>query len=103
MTPDIVTGLFQTVAGLLLFRNSYLLWKHKKIRGVSLLPTVFFSIWGIWNLFYYPYLGQMVSFYAGIIVLSANTSWVGMAIYYMLKWKKRRKIADNNLRSMVLD
>jgi len=76
--------------------------KHKKIRGVSLLPTIFFSIWGFWNLFYYPYLGQMISFYAGITVVSANTLWIVLAIYYRLMWKKRCKIAKANLDEVML-
>ncbi len=97
MTPDIVTGLFQLFAGILLFRNSWLLFKHKKIRGVSVLPTIFFLMWGFWNLFYYPYLEQMVSFYAGIIVLTANALWIGLAIFYMIRWKKKCRIAKANL------
>ncbi len=102
MTPDIVTGLFQLFAGMLLFRNSWLLFKHKKIRGVSVLPTIFFLMWGVWNLFYYPYLKQMVSFYAGITVLAANALWIGLAIYYGLVWRRKRKIADANLRKVML-
>jgi len=97
MTPDMINGCFQFFGGVLLFRNSWLLFKHKKVRGVSLLPTIFFSIWGFWNLFYYPYLKQMISFYAGITVVTANTLWIGLAIYYMIKWKRRCKIAKANL------
>jgi len=102
MTPDMINGCFQFFGGVLLFRNSYLLLKHKKIRGVSLLPTIFFSVWGFWNLFYYPYLEQMISFYAGITVVSANTLWIVLAIYYRFKWKKKCRIAKANLDEVML-
>jgi len=102
MTPDMINGCFQFFGGVLLFRNSYLLLKHKKIRGVSMLPAIFFSVWGFWNLFYYPYLGQMISFYAGITVVTANTLWISLALYYRWAWKRRCRIANENLRKVIL-
>ena len=79
---DIVNGAFEASAGLFLFNNVRLLWKHKKISGVSVLSTAVFTAWGYWNLYYYPHLNQMMSFLGGIGVVAANTMWVILAIRY---------------------
>lgn len=85
MTPDIINGLFESLGGLFLAINCFRLYRDKKIAGVSLLPTVFYTTWGLWNLLYYPSLHQYVSFYGGIGVVVANAAWVGMAVYYRCK------------------
>lgn len=88
MTPqDVVTGLFNLSAGLLLFRNCRLLFKAKEVKGVSILTTAVFSVWGFWNLYYYPHLEQAISFIGCILVVIANSLWVGMAIYYTRRKK----------------
>jgi len=43
---------------------------------------VFFTSWGMWNLFYYPHLGQWYSFAGGVFIVSVNTFWLGQIIYY---------------------
>lgn len=88
ITPDMINGGFELCAGLLLWWNVKMILRDKKIRGVSILPTSVFGLWGFWNLYYYPFLGQTLSFWGGIFVVTANTSWVVLAIYYKLKEKK---------------
>jgi len=85
---DLVNGCFETCAGLLLWWNVRIILKHKKLRGVSVVPTAVFGLWGFWNLYYYPFLGQHLSFLGGIFVVAANTTWVVLAIYYILKERK---------------
>jgi len=82
INPDHINASFQAVSALLLITNVVKLYKDKKLSGVNILPTAFFAIWGIWNLFYYPMLNQWYSFIAGLLVVSVNTLWVSMAIYY---------------------
>ena len=85
---DLVNGLFEFCAGILLWWNVRMILRDKKIRGVSILPTFVFGLWGWWNLYYYPFLGQTLSFWGGIFVVTANTTWVALAIHYTLKEKK---------------
>jgi len=54
----------------------------KQVKGVSWVHASFFSVWGIWNLYYYPSLGQWNSFLGGIGIVTVNTIWVGLMIYY---------------------
>lgn len=80
--PDLVNGLFELCGGLLLFRNCFVLHRDKMVRGVSWSVTAFFAAWGYWNLFYYPHLDQWMSFAGGVVIVTANSIWVVMAIYY---------------------
>lgn len=82
MTPDLVNGLFELCGGLLLWTNVRALHKAKRFEGVAIAPTAFFAAWGVWNLFYYPHLGQTLSFVGGLVVVSANIVWVAQMVYY---------------------
>ena len=68
--------------------NVKALYRDKKVRGVKILPSVFFTSWGIWNLYYYPHLGQWLSFAGGLAIVWANLTWVGLALYYSHKEKQ---------------
>lgn len=84
-TPDIVNGAFELLGGGLCWMNVKRLMQQKYISGVYWPVQAFFALWGFWNLFYYPHLGQWVSFAGGIILVVGNTIWVILAIHYMRK------------------
>ena len=85
---DLINGCFELFAGVFCFMNCMRLYKDKKVRGVSVIATMFFTSWGFWNLYYYPSLGQTLSFYGGIFIVTVNTIWVSQMIYYTRKEKK---------------
>lgn len=80
--PDVVNGLFEFFGGAFNWLNVRQLLKDKKLRGVSKLPTVIFTTWGIWNLYYYPFLGQWMSFTGGLVIVGANAVWCYLAWKY---------------------
>jgi hypothetical protein len=80
--PDVINGTFELLGGILLFTNVVQLFKDKQLKGVRIIPTALFMLWGYWNLFYYPNLNQWYSFIGGLVVVAANTVWVILAIYY---------------------
>lgn len=82
--PDLINGLFEFFGGALNWLNVRQLLRDKKLRGVSKIPTALFTLWGFWNLYYYPMLGQWVSLLGGLIIVSANFFWV------VLAWKYRK-------------
>ena len=82
--PDLVNGLFEFFGGALNWLNVRQLLRDKKLRGVSKIPTVLFTAWGFWNLYYYPMLGQWLSFLGGVVIVAANFVWV------LLAWKYRK-------------
>ncbi len=83
-TPDLINGAFEFFGGALNWLNVRQLAKDKQIKGVSLVPTAVFTLWGLWNLYYYPHLSQWMSFAGGLIIVAANAVWVSLA------WKYRK-------------
>jgi len=86
MTNDLINGSFELLSGLLTILNIVKLIKDKQLKGISYIPIVFFTMWGIWNLYYYPSLNQIYSFIGGMIITIVNLVWLMLLIYY--KWKK---------------
>ena len=82
MTPDIFNGLFEIAGGFFIGLSVKQLWRDKMVAGVSWLHAGFFAAWGYWNLYYYPSLDQMWSFWGGVGVVTMNTIWLVQLIYY---------------------
>ncbi|MEK9194422.1 MAG: hypothetical protein AAB884_01280 [Patescibacteria group bacterium] len=80
--PDVVNGSYEILGSVMMFWNCRCLYKDKQVKGVSVLAAAFFTSWSFWNLYYYPSLGQWMSFLGALIFVFVNASWVTMAIYY---------------------
>jgi hypothetical protein len=81
-TNDIINGSLELTSALFCTINIFKLVKDKEIKGVSWLPTFFYMIWGIWNLYYYPSLGQVFSFVGGVFIFAVNIVWLLLLFYY---------------------
>jgi hypothetical protein len=77
-----INGAFEAFAGAMIGLHCRRVWIDKKVRGASIVATLFFTAWGFWNLFYYPNLGQTFSFYGGLVVVAANAVWLTLMWYY---------------------
>lgn len=86
--PDLINSLFEGFAGLMVLNHCRVLHAEKMVRGVSVVSSFFFTVWGVWNVYYYPTLNQPLSFYGGLFVVVANAVYVWMMIFY-------RKCAKN--------
>lgn len=82
---DSINGLFELLASLFILNHCRVLYNQKSVAGVSVISTIFFAAWGIWNTIYYPHLGQMRSFYCGLGVAAANGLWVTLMLHYKRK------------------
>lgn len=80
--PDLVNALFELCGAIVVWISVWKLYQEKEIKGVYWPAWAFFAAWGIWNLFYYPSLDQVLSFYAGIVLVLGNVTWTMMAVYY---------------------
>ena len=80
--PDLVNGSLEFVGGCFLWLNVRAASRDKRFSGVRILPTAFFSLWGLWNLFFYPHLDQWASFAGGVNIVTANMVWVAQMLYY---------------------
>ena len=81
--PDIINGSSELFGAVLLLTNVVRLHRDKFVQGVHWTPTAFFTAWGLWNLFYYPHLGQWFSFVGGLAIVVVNAIWLGQFVYYV--------------------
>lgn len=82
VSPDLINASFEVLAGGILTLNCWRLFKDKVVKGISPISVIFFTSWGVWNLYYYPYLSQPLSFWGGILVVGANGVWIVQMVYY---------------------
>jgi len=82
MSNDIMNALFEFTGGLFLWMNVITLYKDKVTKGIYYPTVVFFFLWGIWNLWYYPSLNQWWSFVGGLWLAMANLVWILLFMYY---------------------
>lgn len=82
MLADATNALLEFSGALFVLGHCRAVWRDKQVKGVSIISTVFFLLWGIWNLYYYPSLGQWFSLVGGIFLALANCLWVGLLIRF---------------------
>jgi ABC-type transport system involved in cytochrome c biogenesis permease subunit len=82
MIGDLINGTFESLGSIFILFSIIKLHKEKQVKGVDYKHIAFFTIWGIWNLYYYPSLNQRLSFIGGILIVIANVVWVSQIIYY---------------------
>ena len=82
MNPDVINAAFEIGATAALSFHVQAIVRAKRVLGVSIVPIVFYQLWGGWNLFYYPALGQSLSFAAGVGVFAMNSVHVCLMLYY---------------------
>lgn len=85
MTPDHINGAFELLGAALLFMDVLALRRDRAIAGVHWGPRFFFMGWGLWNLYYYPQLGQYWSFVGGCLLVMANAMWLVLLATYRVR------------------
>lgn len=85
MTPDIINACFEGLGAFFVAINIRKILIDKIVRGYDWKVMAFFTFWGVWNLYYYPYLGQWFSFAAGVAIAVTNTIYLLLILYYIRK------------------
>lgn len=85
---DLTNSFFEIFGGFFILVSCFKLQKDKKVRGISWIHITYFTLWGFWNLAYYPHLEQWTSFVGGAFIVVANCFWLGLMIYYIRKEKQ---------------
>lgn len=80
--PDLINALFAVLGCIFVLNHCRVLYRDKEVKGVSKLSTAVFFAWGVWNLFYFPHLGQWLSFFGGLAIVLGNCVWLAMMLYY---------------------
>lgn len=88
-TFDLINGGFELCGAYFTWRNFAAYRRDRELAGVYWPTTAFFTVWGLWNLVYYPALGQELSFLGGLALVAGNLAWLA----YVL-WDKLMRKAD---------
>lgn len=91
MTPDQINAALIFIGSLMVFKSCFLVYRDKVVRGVSMLANMYFTGWGMWNVFYFPHLHQFWSFAAEMCICTANILWLFLMLYYKHKEKTRNQ------------
>ena len=79
-TFDLINGSFEAVAALFTLNHCRVLLRDRAVAGVSIASMAFFTLWGVWNLWFYPHLGQTWSFAGGVLLTYSTAAWFGWEI-----------------------
>ena len=83
MTADLFNGCFEAAGAVFLWLNILAILRDGELKGVHWGPTVFFTAWSTFNLWFYPHQGLWFSFLGGCAIAISNTIWL------YLVWKYR--------------
>lgn len=82
MNGDVLNGAFELGGAVLMLFSVRALLRDKMVRGFSPAPMAFITMWGLWNLFYYPSLGQWLSFTGGVALVIMNSVQLALVWRY---------------------
>jgi len=91
ISPDWINGTFEFLGAGFIYLSIRKVLKDKIVHGINWLTVAFFAAWGIWNLYYYPFLDQWWSFSGGIALVIVNIMWIVLLIHYRPRTKQRIK------------
>lgn len=82
---DAINAMFEGGGALFLLLNVRRLLRDRSVKGVSLITTSWWTLWGFWNVYFYSAVQTPASFWAGIAVVIVNALWLGLAVYFARK------------------
>ena len=82
---DLVNAFFEGGMAFAVVPSILVLYKAKMLSGLHWFHIAFPTVWGFWNLYYYPWLGQWASFWAGLSIVTVNIVYLSMLFYY-IRW-----------------
>ena len=90
MNFDVINALFEAFGAYTAWANFFMLRRDQAIKGVYWPVWLFYSVWGMWNVIYYPALGQWFSFFMGLVLLAGNISWTILAARIAARERKTK-------------
>ncbi len=82
--PDLINGTFELFGMIFVLLSVKQLYKDKQFKGSHIMTIGYFTAWGGWNIYFYPHLGQPISFVGALGTTLANVTYTTQIIYY--KW-----------------
>jgi hypothetical protein len=91
LQADVLNALFEVGGGLAICLSIHRLYLDKLVRGVSWPHVAFFTLWGLWNIIFYPIYGAWYSFAGGVFLLTCNIIYTTMLLYYTTQEKNETR------------
>jgi hypothetical protein len=79
---DLTNGFFELGGGVAVWANVRALYHDKRYAGCRLAPMFFFCAFSLWNLWFYPHLGQIASTVGGAFLGLGNLAYVVLMMTY---------------------
>lgn len=98
MGPDLFNGVLQLGGACFVLVSIVKLSRDRLVRGISWLHATYFTLWGFWNLYYYPHLGQWFSLAGGAVLVATNTVWLIQLLYW--SWREGQKRSLDEMRRL---
>jgi hypothetical protein len=95
LLSDMTMGLIQVAGAGFLGVSVLQLFRRKYVGGVSAVTVSFWVAWGLWDLYYWPSLGQWWAFGGAVVVTMMNMLYVGLIVLY--NYRERRLVHGNAL------
>ena len=82
MNLDIINSGLVFIAGAFILISVKKLYKDKIVKGVSWAHVGFFTLYGLWHIYFFSSLEQWWSVVGGTCTTIANTIWLAQLVYY---------------------
>lgn len=90
MTRDLINGLLETGGALITLLSVRQILRDRVMRGFHWGPTIFFTGWGVWNLYFYPSIGMPLSTVGAALLVLVNAGYLAL----MLRFWRGNRIAS---------
>lgn len=85
ITFDAINSLVLVGGAVLSVLNVKQVIVDRSVKGLHLLPTLYFIVWGYWNIAFFYNMHSTLSMIGAIILSTVNTVWLGYMLYYKLR------------------
>ena len=79
---DVTNSTFLLLGAALNWANVLRILQDKKVLGVSPWPVTLFTLWGVWDCYFFPHLDQRLSMVASALVVIPNSVWLFLYWWY---------------------
>lgn len=76
ISQDLINGLFGVFASILSYQNVVQAKLHNEIKGMHYYSTAFFTLWAIFQLYFYYGLGLYLSMIGSIFIIAVDVYWL---------------------------
>lgn len=92
MSPDITQACWELGSAVFSLLNIRAIRQSKSLAGVHWLPTAFFFLWGVYNLWFYTALHLPAAWWAGMVITITNLIWLAHVAWYVRQRSIRRAV-----------